>query len=678
MVRQLTLVPVASVAAATLAAVETRTVPYTVYLDQLLGDDGHVGSSAGAAVKTLARAIAALQQAGHGGVVTIVPGAGAGNLDLSSPVSIVYPVFIRALTPKSSTIRRTFSTPHGRSVWDAVTTNGGSSVSSAIAAYVSGDIGRIIMVYGAGVGGGTFYDFISDVPDGTHATLTATTTIARDSTTDPKGVKCSVVGDWNRVVTDAAMTASGSVVTSASAAWTVADIGTEIVIAGAGQGGQALRSAIKSVSGNTVTIIGVASSTVSDARCAIGVNFGDLLTYHVGQSGLENVIISDQTSGNASIGSAIKIIAEDGGSGSQLTPSDMSFNHAHITSTDAAGAWEHLVDCDGSWNQNTGGPGCRRITFDDVRFFGARRPTETIRLANAVHWSFIGGGIVGSSPTSFAQGIAILDPQKTAGIQVATADVNFFGFEGLSSYYYSEGQYCGFDGGRVGSTVAVSGRVAIELGPTADHNLVVTTNAATANATETDSGTNNYIKTTGDRLKEDSVAVSLRDRGLVAEPVPLVTLRDFPTFTPLTTNGYGVGCHLYKGQVVSGLVCVMPHSSGLGSGYSGAGFKLALLDSAGVCKAVTSDVHSSLGQDQNAFSVTAAYTIPADGWYFLALLAVASGVPTPVRGASNGGNLPAINGGKRMVVGFTSAGDFVVGSTYTPVDGSTAPYLAAY
>jgi hypothetical protein len=411
----------------------------------------------------------------------------------SRPLHFVRPIVIEGMPTHDTEIDRDFGTPNGRSVWDAITTAGGSSVQSATAAFVAGDVNRIISVYGAGTGGGTYYDFISAVPDGTHATLTATTPVARNSTTDPKGVKAQVVGDWDRVVTDAAITTGTAVLTSATAAFTDNDIGTEVVIAGAGHGGQALRAAIKSrQSASQVTIVGLASASVSGARCAVGVNFGDLVTFHVSGCGLKALSLYDRTTGQNRIGSAFKALLDDGltGSGAHVLE-DVQFGNV-----DTAGAWEHAIDCDGSWNQ-TVGPGVRQVALRDLLIFGTRRPTETIRLASAVHWWFTGGGIGGAAPTTIPQGVLILDPFKTSGGSTGSADVHFAGVEAIAGYYYCEGQYCTFHGGRLGggSSFAVSGRVSIELSAASDSCSVVTVNVDTRASQELDSGTNNVIRT---------------------------------------------------------------------------------------------------------------------------------------------------------------------------------------
>lgn len=487
-----------------LAQVEPFVTPYTVYVSQSGGSDSNAGNSPGQAFQTLGAAINALQQIGnHPGRIELLVAGGA-DFTLTSPVSIIKALHIEARGSAMAVIDRGFDTLNGRSVWDAVTTAAGGSVSSATAAFTNADNGRIALIYGAGVGGGTYYDFLNgNPPSGTVANLTATTAIARNATTDPHGVKMSIVGDWNRVVTDASMTAGSGVITSPTASWTIADIGTEVVVGGGGQGHQAIRTAIKSVQSATqATGTATASFTVSSARCAIGVNFGDLFCFHVGTGGLRNVMLQDTSSGRGRIGAAIKVISDDGGSGSQLTPSDLRFEIPRITSSDAAGAWEHIVDCDGSWNQNSGGPGCRRVFFFGTMFFGSRAVGETIRLVNPVHWGFLGGGSGGTAPTSIQQGIVILDPQNNGGGRggPASQDVNFAGCEGDSWSFYSEGWNTGGIFDRLQIAQTATGRRTVELSPTSKSCAIVAPNHTTVggsitnqNADVYDAGVNNRI-----------------------------------------------------------------------------------------------------------------------------------------------------------------------------------------
>lgn len=474
---------------------------FTVYVNNHDGSDSNSGRSPGEALQTLAPAVAMLNQSVHGGRI-VISGPDGGVFTATEGLHFVRGIHVQAVSPYGAEIDRGFDTSASRSFWDAVTTAAGSSVTSATASAVAGDVNKIIAVYGAGTGGGTFYDFISAVPNGTTFTLTGTTPIARPSATDTQGVKGQVVGDWNRVVTDAAMTAASGVVTSATAVWTDADIGREVVVAGAGRGNQALRSAILSrQSATQVTLCGKATNTVSGKRCAIGVNFGDLFTFHVPNCGLEKLYLYDPTTDHrARIGAAIKMVVDDGypSSTGQHVIDDLI-----ITNSDTQSAWEHDIDIDGSWNQTVGGGGVRKVSFKGGTFFGARRPTETIRINTAVHTFFVGGGLGGSAPIAGSgadavQGIMILDPKRTSGGSTQTADVHFTGFEGIDADLWVEGQYVTFTGGRIGWTgTQPSGRRSVDLTAAASDCMVVTENVDTAEDAQKDqtTGNNNTIRT---------------------------------------------------------------------------------------------------------------------------------------------------------------------------------------
>ena len=74
----------------------------------------------------------------------------------------------------------------------------------------------------------------------------------------------------NRVVTDAAISSGSGTLTSATAAFTSADLGRDVNMAGAGAAGAVLTGVITTInSGTSVTITTQAGTTVSGARCAI-------------------------------------------------------------------------------------------------------------------------------------------------------------------------------------------------------------------------------------------------------------------------------------------------------------------------------------------------------------------------------------------------------------------------
>jgi hypothetical protein len=78
----------------------------------------------------------------------------------------------------------------------------------------------------------------------------------------------------SRVVTDGAVTASSTAFTSATAAFTGADVLRYIYIPGAGAGGAALTTQISSVqSATAVTLFNAAGTTVSGATVSIGTRY---------------------------------------------------------------------------------------------------------------------------------------------------------------------------------------------------------------------------------------------------------------------------------------------------------------------------------------------------------------------------------------------------------------------
>lgn len=73
----------------------------------------------------------------------------------------------------------------------------------------------------------------------------------------------------NRTVTDAAITSGQATLTSVTAAWTSADVGRTVVVAGAASGSAVLQGTIQSVAGNVATLYFNAGTTVTGARCTI-------------------------------------------------------------------------------------------------------------------------------------------------------------------------------------------------------------------------------------------------------------------------------------------------------------------------------------------------------------------------------------------------------------------------
>jgi hypothetical protein len=170
---------------------------------------------------------------------------------------------------------------------------------------------------------------------------------------------------------------------------------------------------------------------------------GDLFNFK-GAGGVSNMTINDDGNGShARTGAAIKITATSSG----LTAGNLYFGPLRITSSEALGSWERIINMDGSLNTFVGGNGVRAIFLDGVCMFGARTVGETMRLLDAVHLYVNGGGIY-ASPTAIRQGISILDSNIGGGL--GSVDVHVSGFENEGDLV-SAGQYLSWVGGRIGS-----------------------------------------------------------------------------------------------------------------------------------------------------------------------------------------------------------------------------------
>lgn len=192
-----------------------------------------------------------------------------------------------------------------------------TTLTSATAAFVSGDAGRAIVVKGAGTAGADLSGYIASVTNSTTVVLTvsASTTVSNATVninqtasprtvvigtgastvyTDPAGtipativaaagpkgkilfkipmVSVDFKGSGPKVVTDGAMssTVNPTVLTSATAAFTAVDKGRRVTVAGAGVGGADLVSIITSYTNSTtVALEDAATTTVSDATTKI-------------------------------------------------------------------------------------------------------------------------------------------------------------------------------------------------------------------------------------------------------------------------------------------------------------------------------------------------------------------------------------------------------------------------
>lgn len=190
-------------------------------------------------------------------------------------------------------------------------------LNSATAAFVSGDVGRTVVIAGAGAAGANLSTVITAVNSGTQAVVSAgaSTTVSGATVTiqqtaapksqtvsgsaatvyvDPAGTLLPVTitaiagplgkiafsiesvyvdfkGSGPKVVTDAAMTAASTTLSSASAPFTntTTDRGKRVTVVGAGAGGADLVTFISSAGTTTATLEDAAATTVSGATARI-------------------------------------------------------------------------------------------------------------------------------------------------------------------------------------------------------------------------------------------------------------------------------------------------------------------------------------------------------------------------------------------------------------------------
>jgi hypothetical protein len=132
-------------------------------------------------------------------------------------------------------------------------------------------------------------------------------------------------------------------------------------------------------------------------------------------------------------------------------------------------------------------------------------------------------------------------------------------------------------------------------------------------------------------VPKDRTQIALTGRGLIAETFPLGTGQSgtAPGATGANAAAQFGAVGLRAGDVVTGVIC---HCVTAGSGSTLT--KTGLYDSTGTFIKATADFTASLANNTfvTAALVGGAYTIPADGLYYLALLALATvTVPTFLR-----------------------------------------------
>jgi hypothetical protein len=154
--------------------------------------------------------------------------------------------------------------PHGRRVADGAmsSTSNPTQLSSATASFVSGDIGSAVRVPGAGTSGADLSAIIVSISSGTVAVLNtgATTTVS--------GAAVTIAAAGGRTISDAGMSSSSNptYLSSSTAAFVTGDVGSVVVVPGAGAAGDPLIGIIVSINSGTVAILSVKClTTVSNA-----------------------------------------------------------------------------------------------------------------------------------------------------------------------------------------------------------------------------------------------------------------------------------------------------------------------------------------------------------------------------------------------------------------------------
>jgi hypothetical protein len=185
---------------------------------------------------------------------------------------------------------------------------------------------------------------------------------------------------------------------------------------------------------------------------------GDLFVVN-GPASLHNVLIDDVSNGLNRPGAAIKYVYQT--FGSDVARAGFCVNsRMRITSyNDTAGAWERIVDIDG-----TAAPdafGVRDIAFAGCWFFGSRTPDETIRIRKGVHIMFSDCTIV-PAPALVRQGITI---------DINSVSVLFSHMDMIGNLV-SHGTQVSYIGGNLGND---SGSNAVFIDSDAVANLIKTT-----------------------------------------------------------------------------------------------------------------------------------------------------------------------------------------------------------
>lgn len=169
---------------------------------------------------------------------------------------------------------------------------------------------------------------------------------------------------------------------------------------------------------------------------------------------------------------------------------------------------------------------------------------------------------------------------------------------------------------------------------------------------------------------KDRTSLALSTRGLIAETFPVGTSTSNSTATAGSWFGGIVG--LRAGDVVTGLGVIVA-----GNATTSTLVKLGLWSSAGTLLASTADQSASFNAGAaNRFqsaALSSAYTVTADGGYYLGIVCVGGTGPSLFRGSAGASvqmNSGAFN--HATATGQTDA------ATVTPATASLCFYVAAY
>ena len=218
--------------------------------------------------------------------------------------------------------------PNGRTVMDGVmsTTANAAYLVSVTAAFTSADVGKAITVTGAGSAGVDLNTTISSVISGFVAVLAVACTTSVTSATVAIG----------RAVANGAMssTTNPTYLTSATIAFVAGDVGSTVIVAGAGTAGADLVTTVASVTSGTVAVLALPClTTVSTAHVILGRS----TTNGVMSTTTAATFLASATAAFVSgdIGSAIRVVGA-GVAGADLVTTVASINGSAIAVLTAA------------------------------------------------------------------------------------------------------------------------------------------------------------------------------------------------------------------------------------------------------------------------------------------------------------------------------------------------------